>query len=280
MQETVRVVPPAPSLLDEEGESIPENHEEHFRRWRPEAERIPESELKSPHVEGSLAAANTRDTYANLERAAKEKGVSIEAISANLELARNVYGIALAYVWVTALMNAMLPRKPAPVGPRLRKLRKDRQLMLCIAEAAAILGQVEEALVEKIRKGSGQIDHIEDVLLLTVILPRDVPAVVDSGLLVSHQMIRDAKKLATELQGEIRPVQAQSRPAPTDAEREAITLLRRRMWTLLVEAHAQCELIAAHIVGIAAIRSLVPALGSRVGLKNVVAKKLGTQTEA
>lgn len=266
-------------LIDEDGELLPDSHEKHFLFWKRKAEKIPSSEAKPPTTEGSLSAVNALDGLLNLEQALAEKKKTLESFQLNHALVRGVYEIALAYVWSAALCRALEPAKKEPIAPRMSLLRQDRKLMLAVAEAAMILKLIDEKLLKEIRRGRGDIDAISDVLALAIILPRDAPKVVESGVLVSKESIATAQARALELQGEIRPSSAPRAPAKIDADRAAVTLLRNQLWTLLVRAHDECELAAAMLVGVSQVREIVPGLSARKKKKKVVDDEAPAQDE-
>lgn len=250
-------------LIDEDGEVLPDSHEKHFLFWKRNSDLIPPSEAKPPTVEGSLSAVNALDTLRNIEKALAERKTTLDSYQLDHALVRGVYEIAIAYMWSTALWRSLQPVKKAPIAPRMSLLRTDRKLMLAVAEAAMVLGLIDEKLLKEIRKGVGDTDAIADVLDLAIILLRDAPQVVASGVLVSKERIAAAQQRALELQGEIRPSAAVKPAAEIDAERAAATLVRNQLWTLLTRAHAECELAAAMLVGVARVREVVPGLSAR-----------------
>lgn len=248
-------------LLDDEGEIVPERHVEYFEKWKPVADTIPERELKQPNVEGSLAHANAEVTADNLmpfiERGEKTAGVDVELIKA-------LPGIALAYVYTWSLWNGSLPLKPELVGPLLKLVRRDRKLALLLLEAAAMKGIVEEEEVEKIRRGTGNDDAIQDLLSAAILLRGPANGILKSGLFITEAELVEAEKRAVLAERASRPQSANDAPKPiTDVKREALRLQRDRFFTLLSKAYAEAELLAVALVGINNVRTLVPSMMAR-----------------
>lgn len=247
-------------LIDDEGEPIPERHVDHFERWKPAALALPMEEVSSPNVEGSLMLANCRTALENLKpvlaRAEKIEGVDVEQVM-------SLESIAIAYLYAWAMWNSTLPGKPQPVAPLLKLTRKDRKLLLLLAEAAAIVELVAEEQVEKIKQRGQGDDTVQDLLALLLLLRKDGKPIIDSGVFVTEETLVEMEKRALTVDRLLNPTSAPARPKVTDEEREALKLLRDRFYSLLRKAHAEAELLAVKTVGIRKVRSLVPALIAR-----------------
>lgn len=256
------------NLLDEEGEAIPATHRDHYDRWAPVATTIPPGEVLQPYMEGSLAKANAASTVSRLEA----HGDRVRQLThLDQEMIWNVGGIAQGYLYVAAMLRTAEQAKPEPTGPLLRDVRADRQRLLRVAQAGVVAGLISEEKIARIEAGRGTMDTIEDVLDLILVLRNDAPMLITSGVLVSEAFIREAEQRASRAQSVFRPGAAPPQPKYTDADRAALTLLRNQMWTLLVRAHDEALLAAAHIVGVRRVNDLVPSLGSRQGLKKPAA---------
>jgi hypothetical protein len=250
-------------LVDEEGQPVPQRHVEHLERWLTLAEALPVDEVRSPNGEGSLVVANAHTIQANL---APHQPALAAMTHVDRELVDGIHSLALAYSFAAALWRVTQPQPKPALGERMRSVRRSRNLLLHVARAASVKGWVSEKTLEAVEEGRGPVDAVQDVATLGAILRRDAPAVLAAGGFISEQELAEAERLAAEVAAELRPSSA-PRPAPIpDAHVAAVTLMRNRLWSLLVKAHEQCQLAAASLVGMRRVTELVPGLVSRRGL--------------
>jgi hypothetical protein len=254
-------------LVDEEGEPLPHRHMEHLEKWAARAAAIPEAEARSPNAEGSLVVANAHTIAANL---APHHAALAAMPQVDKELVAGIHSLALAYTMASALWRAAQPQGKPDLATRLQEVRKDRSLLLHLGRAAAVKGLVQEKTLAAVEEGRGAVDAAHDVAALGAILRRDAPAVLATGGLLTEQELAAAERRAANVAAELRPAAAPHVPLVRDAQVAEVTLLRNRVWTLLVLAHEQCQLAAANLVGMRRVTELVPGLLSRRGVKKAV----------
>ena len=132
------------------------------------------------------------------------------------------------------------------VAERLSRARRLRYVMLHQAQAAAGLGLIPEGPVERIRRGRGFIDAVEDLVALATLFEQH-RAVLGGNSVVSDQLIVEAEQLGLSLLEELRPKAAKPSPAKKAEELARATDDRNRIATLLVNAHAELQRVAAYL---------------------------------
>ena len=169
--------------------------------------------------------------------------------------------LALALAHAHAVVERAADAKSS--GDTRKKLSRAAALrrgMLLSLEACAELGHVPKAEVAPIRSGSGPLDITGDVLAC-VALFRKYESVLKDKTPISDEHLREASEVATALQVTLKPA-----GTPTPKASRAIEGMeddRNRLWTLLLEGHADLRRVASFIWGDDASKH-VPALQSRL----------------
>lgn len=226
------------------------------------ARSLPKETLKRVTVESRLAYVNALDGHARiaprLDDVRALPGADIEAI-----IRVKVYAAALLYA--ERILSIIVPIKN-DFAQRMARARQLRQLFLLQAQAAAVLGLVPEAVVERIYAGRGSIDIVEDIVALVALFRRH-DDVLAGRTLATPELLDEGERLAAGLQAELRPVSAKPKAKSIDEELAEATDIRNRMWTLLHSSYAELQRVAAFL-GVAD----VPTLQSRKALKKKAAK--------
>ncbi len=118
---------------------------------------------------------------------------------------------------------------------RLRAVYKQREVLLTQATAAATLDLLPRETVEKILRGRGALDAVEDTINL-VELFRNHAVGVKGKCAITDDMLKVAEENASVLYRVLKPASAKP-PAKTPDEAARLADIRDRFWTLLNQRH-------------------------------------------
>lgn len=241
-------------------EGTVDSHRACFDRWSPVAMEIPTDEVLVPTVDGALAQTNA---VTGLQRLREHHEAVQQIPTVKHGLVWGLEEIAFAYLFAVSLWRTNGKENSQPIRPLLKQVRADRRRLLTIARAALELQVIAPGRVAHVGKGFGNTAFIRDVLDLIVVLREEAPRLVSESGLVGPAWLAEAEARALEAQNHSRPVGAPRPPRQVPEQIAKLQLLRNQLWTLLVRAHDEALLAAAHIVGPRRMEELVPPLGYR-----------------
>lgn len=228
------------------------------------ARALPKSEVKTFGVDTRLAFWNAREGFkiisphlGDIRTLPRVDAIAIERIP----------DVAMALLHAVRVINLLDPPK-SDLAERLARARRLRHVMLHQAEAAAGLDLLPEGPIERIRKGTGPIDTVEDLTALVTLFEQHRPALVNKTL-VTDDLLLEAERLGLSLQEELRPAAAKRQRKEKEATLAQAIDDRNRLYTLLAAAHSELVRMA----GFFDVK--VPALQAR----RVVKKKVREASE-
>lgn len=223
------------------------------------ARAIPSTEVKTFGVDARLTFWNAREGFKiilpHLDEIRTLPRVDIAAIE-------RIPDMAMALLHAVRSISLLDPPK-SDLPERLSRARKLRYVMLHQAQAAAGLGLLPEAPIETIRKGTGTLDTLDDLLALATLFEqyRDTLA---NKTVVTDEILVEAERLGLSLQNEIRPSTAKRQRQEKEERLAQLTDDRNRLYTMFIGGYAE-------LVRMAGFYELkVPALQAR----RVVKKKV------
>lgn len=226
---------------------------------------IPKGEVKTYGFDSRLGFWNAREGYkiisphlGEIRTLPRVDAISIERIP----------DVAMGLLHAVRTINLLDPPK-SDVTERLARARRLRYVMLHQAQAAAGLGLLPEGPIERIRKGTGTIDNVEDLVALATLFEQHREALVNKTVL-SDDLLVEAERLGLSLQEELRPTSAKRAPKEKEESLAQAIDDRNRLHTMLAAAYA--ELIrVAEFYGLK-----VPALQARRVIKKKAADGANT----
>lgn len=229
------------------------------------ARAVPVNEIKTFGVDTRLAFWNAREGFKIISPHFDEirtlPRVDADAIE-------RIPDMAMALLHAVRTISLLDPPK-SNLSERLARARRLRYVMLHQAQAAAGLGLLPEGPVERIYKGKGAIDAVEDLTALATLYEQHRASLVGKTV-VTDELIIEAERLGLALQEELRPSAVKRPPQQKGEQLERAIDDRNRLYTLLATAHAELTRVAGFF------ELKVPALQSR----RVVKKKVAEATEA
>jgi len=243
-----------------------------LRLHEPEARALDGSRLVPFKADALLAYYNARVSDESM--AGAQESLRRKAPWAERARLTGLASVALAVVAATARVDRFVPAARGVAG-KLARARKLRKLFLRTMQAAAEAGVVEERRVERIAKGVGAPDSVQDLADLAAMY-REKAAELKGHTFVTADLLAEAETLAGELQGLLRPKGAR-RTGSSQELKDALEL-RARLWTLLVQRHTEARELAPMLFGLAQADAKVPALQSRVGAKRAKKKAGGAKS--
>lgn len=220
------------------------------------ARAIPKGEVKTYGIDSRLGFWNAREGYKIISPHLDEirKLPRVDAISIE-----RIPDVAMALLHSVRTINLLDPPK-SDLAERLARARRLRYVMLHQAQAAAGLGLLPEGPVERIQKGKGAIDAVEDLLVLATLYEQHRAALQNKSV-ITDELLVEAERLGLSLQEELRPSAA--KPQRKEKEESLAQAIddRNRLHTLLAADHAE-------LVRVAGFWGLkVPALQARRVIK-------------
>lgn len=252
-------------LSDEEaaiGELPPEERlADAYDRMLALARAIPANEVKTFGIDARLAFWNAREGFKiilpHLDEIRTLPRVDAEAIE-------RIPDIAMALLHAVRSINLLVPSK-ADIPERLARARKLRYVMLHQAQAAAAMDLLPEAPIERIRKGTGTIDNLEDLVALATLFEQHRGALVNKTV-ITDELLLEAERLGLSLQEDIRPNTAKRQRQEKEERLAQATDDRNRLHTMLALAYAELIRVAGFY------ERKVPALQARRVIKKRVAE--------
>lgn len=226
-----------------------------FKRIIEKARALPVG-AKAPALDARLAYVNAMDGYRIVEPWFTKIRALPEADSAAVE---SVADAAAGLLFAKRRVALSVPIKP--LSGQLMRGRKLRMALLRQAQAAAALGLIAEAKVERIERGQGNIDVAEDLVAL-VELHTQHDAVLSGRTLATAELLAEAAELGAMLQAELRPLRAPSRSEELDAELATALDDKNHIARLLADSYAELQRVARFLR-----LSGVPSLQSRKPLR-------------
>lgn len=206
------------------------------------ARAIPPNEVKTFGVDTRLAFWNAREGYKlilpYLDEIRSLPRVDADAIA-------RIPDVAMALLHAVRLISLLVPSK-TDIPERLSRARKLRYVMLHQAQAAAGLGLLPEGPVEKIRKGTGALDAIDDLLALATLFDEYRDALANKTV-VTDDLLVEAEKLGLSLQEELRPTTAKRQRKEREESLAQAIDDRNRIHTLLATAHAELQRVSGFL---------------------------------
>jgi len=192
----------------------------------PEAQAIPESEIRPFRADGSLA-------YHNVQRgldaiAPHIDQIKVELPTVDLTRLQALGDLALAVIYAAAQVDRA---SDGSTPAFLEKARALRDVLVKSADALAASDIFPARAVERIREGRGSIDLAQDCVDLAALFKK-YENEIQGKTAVTTAQIEDAATVGTELLTRLKPKGTKTKDP---AEAEANT--RDRLWTLLVQGH-------------------------------------------
>lgn len=225
---------------------------ESYDRVRTLGRALPKDAIRAYALDAHLAFWNAREGFKIIFPYLDEiRGLS-RVDAAAIE---RIPDLAMGLLHSIRLISLINPPK-SDVAERLSQARRYRYVFLHQAQAAAGMGLVPEEVVERIQKGKGFIDAVEDLIALATFFEQHREALRGKSV-VSDELIVEAERLGKSLLEDLRPKDAKVPPEKKAEELAQAIDDRNRIATLLVNAYAELQRAAAYL-GLE-----VPALNAR-----------------
>ena len=231
----------------------------HYAAFLPEAMKLPREQVQGLRGDVTLA-------YANVEAGVKAVQPHLSRLKTalpELDVGRFATLPALAAALLHATDEAARlwqPARKAEIDAKMARLSALREPMLVIAEGLALLGLLPQGRVARIRSGRGAFDVAQDGVALAD-LYTEYKTRLAGKQPFSDAQIAEAAQLGQELMRLITPAGGR---APANPEGERATDARDRLYTLLVQRHAELRKAGFYLFGEEADER-VPTLGARAG---------------
>jgi hypothetical protein len=180
--------------------------------------------------------------------------------SEELRAIAQVPKISLALVFAVSRFESMNTRSTGEISTLLDEGFRLRRIMLHAAQACGEADLVPAGEVEAIRRGTGRIDNVQDMVDLAAFYWRHAAALAGKTP-VTDEMIARSAELGTLLTNALRPAGAAAPAKP--AEIKAAAERRDRIWTLLQRRYDLAWKAGAVLFGRHAVDDHVPPLLSR-----------------
>lgn len=198
------------------------------------ARALTDSEVKPYGADARLAFWNARDGFKIISPHLPE----IRSLPrVDFQSIERLPDLAMALLHSVRLIGLIDPPK-SDLADRLARARQLRYVLLSQAQAAAAMGYLPEAPVERIRSGTGAIDAVEDLTALVTLYEQHRSSLVNKTV-VNDEVLVEAERLGLSLQEELRPSTMKRSPKEKGEELAQAIGDRNRIWTLLVLAHAE-----------------------------------------
>lgn len=204
------------------------------------ARALPTSEIKTFGVDTRLAFWNAREGYKiivpHLDVIRTLPRVDADAIE-------RIPDTAMALLHSVRTINLLDPPK-SDLPERLARARRLRYVMLTQAQAASAMGLLPEAPIERIKKGTGPIDTVEDLTALVTLYEQHRPALVNKTV-ITDELLLEAERLGLSLQEELRPSAAKQTRKEKEEQLVRAVEDRNRIYSLLAATYAELIRVAA-----------------------------------
>lgn len=200
---------------------------------------------------------------------AHESVIRNELPKIDIQQLRTLPELSISVVYATTQLDRHLPSKE--VSELLTRARDFRTLLLVTAESLAHAKIFEAREVAKIRSGRGDIDAAKDCIELAALFVKHAPALRGKTPVTSAQ-VKEAAAVGTQLIALLKPSKVKT-PKKVKQEAAEARDIRDRLWTLLDERHDKLRRVGAYLFGVRELDGHVPALQTRVFVKQRATKK-------
>jgi hypothetical protein len=226
-----------------------------LRHFQPLAMQIPESDLGVCTVDVEIARHNIDRGVAALRPHLSLVRVRLPLcpVEALLELP------ALALALIFATDRVISSPSDGETADRLAKMRPLREVTLCQLEVLAYFGLVPADRVRAIRAGNGPFDSARDAVAIAD-LYREFASVLAGKHPFAPAQLAELAEHGNWLLVQLKPAGAYLAPV----ERSAASLLRDRIWSLIVERHTQLREAGVVVFGLRDLDTNIPPIGARM----------------
>lgn len=242
-----------------------------YDTFLPLAQAIAKGDVVTCRADPSLAFHNVDAAMAVV--LAEKARIAKELPSVDVAELASLPSLALAVAF--AALEVDRDRKSdGTTAAKLAEAHPLRRKLLSSAGALADAGVIAAADVEKIRKGSGNLDAAGDLVALAALFGKHAKAIAGKSPIGAGDVKR-AGALGSELLATLKPAAAKASGAKQGAEAAEA---RDRLWTLLVNRHDRLRRVGTWLFGEREVDAKVPALLAHVGVKAGKNKKQKTAT--
>jgi hypothetical protein len=226
-----------------------------LRHFQPLTQQIPESDLGVCTVDVEIARHNIDRGVAALRPhlALVRARLPLCPVEALLELP------ALALALIFAADRVITSPSDGETADRLARMRPLREATLCQLEVFVFLGLVPAERVRAIRAGNGSFDSARDAVAIADMF-RELAPVLAGKHPFTPAHIAELAEHGNWLLVQLKPAGAYLAPV----ERNAASLLRDRIWSLIVARHTQLREAGVVVFGLRDLDSTIPPIGARM----------------
>lgn len=211
-----------------------EGSEEALAEFRPHAQKLDSRDIQPMRADAALA-------YHNIVigvNAVLSKQAALAKLPApfKLESVKSLPRLALALLFAARQVDRKAG-SPGTTKQMLRRANELRTLLLTAAEALANSKIIPARLVEKIRKGRGVRDLVQDCIDLAALF-RKYAAEIAGKTAITKEQIDEAASVGNSLLRVLVPKAARKAKKTPDDVKDAVEL-RDRLWTLLVTRYRE-----------------------------------------
>ncbi len=231
-----------------------------YDTFLPLAQAIAKGDVMTCRADPSLAFHNVDAAMAAV--LAEKARIAKELPSVDVAELASLPSLALGVAFA-ALQVDRDRKSDGATAAKLAEAHPLRRKLLSSAGALADAGVIAAADVEKIRKGSGNLDAAGDLVALAALFGKNAKAIAGKSPIAAADVKR-AGALGSELLATLKPASAKAsgaRPGADAAE------ARDRLWTLLVSRHDRLRRVGTWLFGEHAVDAKVPPLLAHVGVK-------------
>jgi hypothetical protein len=218
--------------------AAPNKAAEALQLVRREAEALDADELARINVDVSVAVSTALGALGNLR--AMRDAIASELPNHPIDTIDRLESYALA-AWYVHLLSQPTAKAPDTVAALEEEAIPLRELLLSDAGALAKRGKLDAQTVADSRAGSGQIDRANDLVALFALFTSAWPDISDKTAATEAEVRR-----AGEL-GPLLLAALGAREHATAASASGLADLRRRTFTLFVNAYDQCRRAATYL---------------------------------
>lgn len=208
-----------------------------LNQWSEAALALPDQEVQRLSTDTDLAYFNVRENHKVLAPHEEVIG-TLPKVEASLVL--GLPTLALALVAANAAVHRYVP-PPAHLQKHLARGHQLRAAFMHQLKAAAVLGHIPDAELERILKGMGLLNYIQDLYDLAQ-LHRKHHRTLSGKSLITTELLTEAEDLSVYLRDNVAPGEA-LKPT-TNEELAELANLRDRLWSLLKKGQKQAERVA------------------------------------
>lgn len=208
-----------------------------LNEWSDAALALPDQDVARLSADTDLAYFNVRENHKEI---APQAEVIKKLPKVNATLVLGLPTLALALVAANAAVRRYVS-PPAHLQQHLARGRQLRAALMHQLKSAAVLGLIPEAEVDKIIKGVGLLNQIQDLHDFAQ-LHRKHHRVLNGKSLITTELLVEAEELSTYLRDNVAPGDA-LKPTTSD-ELAQLANLRDRLWSLLKQGQKHTEKVA------------------------------------